>query len=191
MARLLVVDTETGGLDPAQESLLSLAAVVLEDGEIVDTLSIYINEPEIIANPKALEINGIDLDKVREVGMSPSDAVNHLEFFIRKYWGSLWNVTLGGHNVSFDVGFLRRLYRLAGRKYPFTYRVVCSQTGFALFMYAGKFREKPTSLNSACAHYGITIREGGVSGAHNALEDAIASAKLITKLVEEINAAAH
>ena len=34
MTRLLVVDTETGGLDPTRHSLLSFAGVVWEEGEI-------------------------------------------------------------------------------------------------------------------------------------------------------------
>lgn len=51
--KLLSVDTETGGLDPNVQSILSLGAAVLEDGVVTDTINIWIAESEIVAEPTA------------------------------------------------------------------------------------------------------------------------------------------
>ena len=42
--RLLFIDTETGGLDPQKHSLLSLALVVWEKREILDSKEFLIND---------------------------------------------------------------------------------------------------------------------------------------------------
>ena len=57
MTALLIIDTETTGLDPDRARLLEIGAVLLVDGAIKDTLRIPIIAELDGADPKALEIN--------------------------------------------------------------------------------------------------------------------------------------
>jgi len=177
--KIVVLDTETGGLDPNTHSILSLGAVVWHDGGIDDTFYTLIAEPEIHADPAALKVNGLNLDTVRSEGADPLSAVLALNNFLLK--NDLRGlVTVGGHNVSFDVGFVRRLFNLAGRKYPFSHRSLCTQTAALLLEQAGRIDPPGTSLDVLCKLFGIQVRAGGELGKHNALEDAKATALLLT-----------
>src|SRR5687768_3005895 len=116
MARLLIIDTETGGIDPSVHSLLSLAAVVWEDGRLGGSVEILVAEPVISVSPEAMRINRIDLGVHGQKALSTAEAVAAFEAFIRHEFQEAFTcgerVVLAGHNVGFDVGFLKRLYRL-------------------------------------------------------------------------------
>jgi DNA polymerase-3 subunit epsilon len=183
--KLLVIDTETGGLDPTQHSILSLGAVVYGvGGHIEDELYIQIAEPNIVATPAALKVNGIDL--TTWVGDDPLQAVVYLKNWLQKNWIRK-PVGLAGHNVaSFDVGFVKRLFALAGEDYSkvFHYRMLDTMTlAYALDL-AGRLPGlRSRGLDALCQRFGIVIRKGE---AHNALEDARATAQLLTRLMDMI-----
>ena len=116
-APMIVLDTETGGLDPAVQSILSLAASPF--GTVGGHFHVFIKEPEIVANQSALNINKIDLDWLRAHGVEPAPAVLALETYLTGLFGPINpknRIVLIGHNVGFDVGFLKRLYRMAGQE---------------------------------------------------------------------------
>lgn len=185
--RVLIIDTETGGLDPAEHSILSLAAVVWKDGAIDAKFQVVIREPQISTTLEALRINGFTGERLENEGVSPLTAVQSLNNFLLA--NDIRNrVTLGGHNVAFDIGFLKRLYRLAAvtpKEYgaKFSHRSLCTQTLALALEVAGLETFQSTSLDALCKQFGIDIREGGVKGAHDALEDAVATGKLLTKLL--------
>lgn len=187
--KLVVVDTETGGLDPEKESILTLAAVIWHEGGIEDSIEIRIAEPEIVANQGALRVNGIDLDELRREGVSPLTAVNTLENFLQKH-DLRRNVMLAGHNLAFDVGFLKRLYRLAQRDYSkrFTHRGVCTQSAAVFLNLCGILDVRGFSGDVLFRHFGITPEErAGNGGKHTALGDATATAHLLTRLTRLIS----
>ncbi len=65
--RLLFIDTETGGLNPNKHSLLSLAMVVWEDMEIIDSQELLINDGKLSVTEEALSINKIDIEKHKQI----------------------------------------------------------------------------------------------------------------------------
>src|SRR5438132_13459472 len=117
MTRLLVIDTETGGIDPSEHSLLTVGAVVWDNGVLGVGLEIAVAESVISVTPGAMQINRIDLARHGEISLSPVDAARKLEDFVRDQFQEVFasgeRVVLAGHNVGFDVSFLKRLYRLA------------------------------------------------------------------------------
>src|SRR5690349_1317310 len=117
MTKLLVIDTETGGIDPDRHSLLSLAAAVWADGCLEGEIEIFVAEPDITVTARALEINRIDLVEHARKAVAPAEALAHLLGFVADHFQSDLaageQVVLVGHNVGFDIGFLRRLCRLA------------------------------------------------------------------------------
>jgi DNA polymerase-3 subunit epsilon len=184
MARLLVIDTETGGIDPLKCSLLSIGAVVWEDGQILDQLEIYVREREIVADSEAMAINCIDLDWLKGSGQTPSDAVASLRSLLNRHFGggSPRKVTLGGHNIGFDVGFLKRLYRLAAEDYAadFSHRVLDTSSMVGLLILAGRLPIEVASSNNSFRHFGIEVAKGQ---RHKALADAVATATLLNRLI--------
>jgi DNA polymerase III epsilon subunit-like protein len=183
--RLIVVDTETGGLDPELHSILSLGAVIWDNGDIVDEFYTVIKEDLVATTPGAFKVNRMTSEEI-DGGRTPQDAMIAFRMWLMKNGMAGPRQSLAGHNVSFDIGFMRRLYRQANQKWEFSHRTLDTQIGALLLNLAGKLDTKNTGLDALTKHYGIKVREGGESGRHNALEDARATAYLLTKLVEEM-----
>jgi len=186
--RLLFIDTETGGLDAYRCSLLSIGAVVWEDGLLVASMEIFVTEPEIQVDPESQSIHGIDLDWLRAHGLSPIEAVARIEAFIADHFDSPTGpiaVPIAGHNVAFDVSFLRRLYRLTQRDYDrvFSHRTL-DTAGIVRFLnIAGILQIEGAGSTAAFEHFGIRFED---RRRHSALGDAQATALLFTKLVEAV-----
>ncbi len=188
--RIAVIDTETGGLDPNEHSILSLAIVLWQDGSIAGKFQVVVREPMLSTTLEALKINGFTQEILDTDGVSPMTAVMAMKnFLLSNDWRT--RVTLGGHNVAFDVGFLKRLCRLGGmtpKEYNtmFSHRAICTQTLALALEVADRCTFRSTGLDALTKYFGIEIREGGVHGRHDALEDATATAKLLTKELELI-----
>lgn len=183
MKPVLVIDTETGGLDCEKHSLLSLAAVVYADGMVRDQLYLLIKEDDIVAEESALKVNGLSLDMIREEGFSPKEAVASLENFLDEH-RLTGRIRVVAHNAAFDIGYLKRLYKLAGKNYGkrFSYQYVCTYTGAFLFEMAGllKLEKGSASLDNMIKLFGIKLDR---SEGHNALNDAVACAELLGRYI--------
>jgi DNA polymerase III subunit epsilon len=186
MSSLLVVDTETGGTDPGTHSILSLAGVVFTDGAITEQFEILIVESVLSVTSNALQVNRIDLREHSARGVSPHRAVGELkEFLIDHFAAELRSgekVTLAGHNINFDIGFMRRLFRLADASFEelFSYRVLDTVSVLRYLALAGLVPPHCVAADAAFAHFGITVPEGE---RHTALGDAKATALLLEKLI--------
>lgn len=193
--KLLVIDTETGGFDPNVHAICSLAAVVVNQGSVEDSFYVLIKDPtgeidmERTENKRpAFEVNGLNEDVLEEEGYTPLAAVSMLEAMLQRH-DMRDRVMLAGHFVSFDIGFLKRLYRLAGANYEnrFSHRALCTQTGALLLEQAGRI-DLPggsASLDNLARYFSVPLdRERG----HNALNDAHATACVLQKMLEKIGA---
>lgn len=186
MDRLLVIDTETGGVDPAKYSILSLAAIVWRPGGEGEACEIFIAEPEIVSEPGALSVNQIDLEWLRTHGEPPNIAVERVQEFLRRAFGVLGDgetVSLVGHNVAFDVGFLRRLYRLGQQDFDrvFSHRVVDTASVARFLMLAGRLPIDLASSTKLFEHFGIRFDP---KERHSALGDARATGRLLDEMIK-------
>lgn len=189
MRNILVIDVETGGLDPNVHSILTIGAVAWKDGAIADTISIQIAEPEIVAEAGALKVNGLDVDELRKTGVGVGNAVDQLETFIAKNnMRQKSPVTIAAHNVQFDYAFLKRLYRLAGRDFTkkFSHRTVCTQTLAYALVLANRLPLVSVAGDKVFAHFRCSPER--VDGKHEALGDAIACAKALTAMLNMLRA---
>ena len=100
--KLLFIDTETGGLKPNKHSLLSIALVVWEDMEIIDSEDILINDGLLSVTEEALAINKINIQEHKKSAISSSLAIEQIFLFITKHFPEKRKITLAGHNVQFD-----------------------------------------------------------------------------------------
>ena len=186
MTRLLVVDTETGGVDPQVHSILSLAAVVWEDGKLGAEFEILIAESLLTVTAGALEINGIDLVEHCKYAVAPAEALARFQSFLRdnlsEEFVSKSKIALVGHNIGFDVGFMRRLCRLAGARFEdmFSHRVMDTAGLLRFLTLAKALPLSGAGATEAFEYFGIEVPQGK---RHTALGDARATAMLLNKLI--------
>ncbi len=109
---LLVIDTETGGIDPCRHALLSVAAVDSRDSEAF-TAIIRPHEDWII-EPEALAKNGFTLDFLKKNGRPEREAMQDFALWLNARRFSL----LAGCNVTFDRDFLTRAFARHGISWP-------------------------------------------------------------------------
>ena len=99
----VVFDTETSGLSPQQgHEILQIGAVKYNTrtGETIDTRSIYIKpSPNCVIEPAALRVNGIDIEKLKQTGVSKDEAIKSFIEFIG-------TCPLFAYNAPFDMRFL-------------------------------------------------------------------------------------
>ncbi len=175
---VIVLDTETGGLDPLVHSILS-AGLVSADG--TQKMEIFIKEPIISSNPRSMAVNGLDLDEIRTKGLEPDAACQALDEFVEKVSGGERVMTVG-HNIAFDIAFLRRLYGLADRELPqyFSHRTVDTHTLMWALVAQGKLPPHIKGSDSAFAHFGVSPPP---ETRHTALADAEATRLLLGELL--------
>jgi ribonuclease T len=110
----VVVDVETGGINPQTDALLEIAAVLLE----MDTAG-YLRRSQTLAHhvlpfpgsrldPQALAINGIDPYHPFRFALSEADALREIFQEVRRAVreAGCQRAILVGHNAFFDLQFL-------------------------------------------------------------------------------------
>lgn len=179
MTTLLVCDTETGGLNPETDALLSIGLVHWEDGRVLRSEEILVDAEGLACDPRALEVNGIDLDLHHAYSIPRAEAATRIRDFCRPM-GRPW---LAGHNIFFDLGFMRRLFTREELRQTFSHRMLDSLQVLGYLGHAGKIPENLGKLDQAIAHFGIEIPAGK---RHTALADALATAALYSRLLQVV-----
>lgn len=190
MSDLLFIDTETGGLDSRVHSIISLAAVVWRDGQLGNRFEVFIREPHLCLDPEALSVNRIDVHWLQRNGKTPQLAVEEFERFICQNFsvaGDAPRVTLAGHNVGFDVGFLKRLYGFSNHSYDkrFGHRSIDTSSILAFLILAKIIPIDAPRSDLAFSYFGIEFEP---NSRHTALGDCIATAKMFNRLLNLIPA---
>jgi DNA polymerase III epsilon subunit-like protein len=181
--RILFIDTETGGINPDQNSLLSIGLVIWEDKKIVDQKEFFIRHETFHITPGAMEINKINLQEFLKFAKEPDLVLVELMEFLKKYFHNDFPITLGGHNTNFDIGFLKSFltkYEIDFNKY-FSYRFIDTASILKYLYYAGILNDDVSSADKAFNYFKIQVNER-----HSAIGDAVATAKLFTCLIETI-----
>ncbi|WP_164473457.1 3'-5' exonuclease [Deinococcus psychrotolerans] len=171
---LIFLDTETGGRDPKRHPLLTIGLVTLGlDGQISRPLHLLVKHDHYEVETGAMEVNGIDLE-AHDAAAQPPEAVAAA---LREYAAEVGRVMLGGHNFNFDLGFLRPL--LPDLRKVFRSGYVDTKLSAQFLIHAGVLPYQiGTPLSQLTEHFGIEY------AAHNALEDAAATAKVYVELLK-------
>lgn len=182
MPRLFIIDTETGGVDPSKFSILTFAGAVWENGNILGTIELSIRESRLTVEPEAMSINKIDLKKHKEQSISPKEATFSIDRFLDLYF-PIEPITIAGHNVGFDIGFLKRLYRLAHQTYPekFSRRHIDTASILGFLNICGLISLPKPSLENAIAAFEIPTSS---ESRHTALGDVLVTCELMNKMKE-------
>lgn len=145
MSRLVVLDTETTGLDPAAgHRVIEFGGVEVVDRRLTGrNLHLYL-QPDREVDPAAIEVHGIrDADLVgkprfADVREEILDYIDGAELVI--------------HNAAFDVGFLEHEFRLAG--HPVVLGERCHVTD-TLAMARRRYPGQRNSLDALCKRLDI------------------------------------
>ena len=174
----VIIDTETGGVDPLTHSILSIG-LVSWDGQHRE--EIFILEPHLSTNSRSMEVNQIDLDQLKQVGCTPLEACDRLEAFVSRLSG-VDPIIFAGHNISFDLAFIRRLYQVAQRPLPtaFSHRSVDTHSLLWALATLGDIPPSACSSDGAFTYFNVAPPE---HLRHTALGDALATRELLLAIL--------
>ena len=185
-SRLLVIDTETGGFNPNDHALLSVAAV---DSTTGDAFTAIIRpSPEWICEPQALAKNGLTFDFLEKNGRPEREVIQDLSLWM----GERRFHILAGCNVGFDVLFLTAAFHRQGAAWPMGKMIdlqaaawLANECG-GIDLPIGKDGQPRLSLDHIAATLGFA-RSGKT---HNALEDALLTLSCLNLLPSRLEMAA-
>lgn len=185
MRPYLFLDTETGGLDPGQHSLLSLGLVVGDGGVARDTLEILVKHEPYVVSAGGMAVNRIDLVQHDRQALDAARALEAFEHFLDRHFPAGDPITLVGHNVAFDRQFLGAFLARNGRALEprISHRSVDTHSIAAALRDAGRLPLESLGLTSLLAHFGIAVPE---EQRHTALGDALGTFAVYWKLVEAL-----
>ena len=169
---LLVIDTETTGLDPTQHACIELGAVLLDRKlEIVKEFSeVIIPRPGAKITQEAMDINKITSEEL-------ANGLGYRETTVE--FNKLFSIgpipKLAGWNVGFDVAFLKMLYEKSLLAWPFGFHYLDIQS-----IYSFCSRYQTISLKVA-----VQNQLGEIQG-HRALDDAKHTARILASIESNV-----
>lgn len=157
---MIALDLETTGLDVRQDKIIEIGMIRFDGVKVLDTYQTFINPDRPI--PAAVS----QLTHITNpmVGDAPHilDVLDEVTEFV----GS---DAIVGHNIAFDLGFIRRYKILTKNKSTDTYELAS-----VLLPRAGRYR-----LSALAEQFGIDAE-----GKHRAVADCTMTMKLYNKLIE-------
>ncbi|MAV29160.1 MAG: ribonuclease T [Legionellales bacterium] len=181
----VVVDCETGGVDPQNDALLEIAATILKpDGKYIapgETLHYHVEAfPGGAISDEALSVNQIRPDHPFRFALPESDCLVDMADKIRAQCQEYRcrRAVLVGHNAHFDLAFLLAAYQRcdAMKLFPFhRFMVLDTVTLGATFV-------QETVLARAVRRAGLSF---DIDQAHSALYDVDRTAALFCHLINK------
>lgn len=182
--KFLVIDAETGGIDPRNNSLLSIAGVLWEARKTpIPLFSFFVKEPEVFTTPEALAVNKIDLEDITKFGYSPRKCIDTIRSSTLEHFPFRKRITLAGHNVQFDIAFLKRIYDMEGEDISkdFNSRILDTSSVISFLRNSGHIKGGSSKSDFLFDFCEIEFAE---NERHTALGDAYATAKALNVLIE-------
>jgi DNA polymerase III epsilon subunit family exonuclease len=160
---IVILDTETTGLDHKVEKIIEIAAVKLYNGEVIERFSTLVN-PEQPIRHSSFKIHHISQEMV-ETAPTMAEVIPQFEAF-------MGDLPYAAHSVVFDYSFITEAYKKhLGKR--FLNPRICT-----LELFKAVFPEEPShGLSALSARFGV---ESFVS--HRALDDAEQLAAVFDKL---------
>lgn len=183
---IITIDIETSGIDPEENSILSIGAVIYENptkqyyGECRARTGSNIND-------RALEINGFSKEElIDDSKMSEEELVR--QFF--DWWNKIGGPkTIAGQNIHFDWSFLKFATRRYGIKDSLGYRIL-DQHSIAFSHLIKNKKEIPAEDNSHKVVSDFIMDYVGIPPEpkpHKALNGAIWETEALGRLMEGRN----
>ena len=182
--RVMVLDSETGGLNSKVHSVFSIGALVgdLDTGEIIEMFEALHKLPSIEDykyTAKAVEIHGITPEQAFAEGVSTEEIQNKF----MDLWYAHGAGIIGGHNIQYDLNMIsRQVFGIEPEDLEtnLTYRKLDTLPMMRLFTGHDNVNSG-ASLTQAVKLLKIDMEEYGKNKFHAALFDSIACFKIMCK----------
>ena len=161
---MVALDLETTGLDIRQDKIIEIGMIRFDGAEILDTYQTFVN-PDRPIPPVVTQLTHITNPMVSNAPHI-MDVLDEVAEFVG-------DDTIVGHNIGFDLGFLRRYKILSKNRSTDTYELAS-----VLLPRAGRYK-----LSALAEQFGIDAE-----GKHRALADCTMTMKLYNKLIEKVYA---
>lgn len=162
----IVFDVETTGLSATYDKIIELAAVKMQNGNIIDRFERFVN-PHHALSATTIELTGITDDMVRNAP--------EIEQVIKDFYEFIGDGIIVAHNASFDMGFLYEGYRRTGIEH-FNHPVI-DTLELARFLHP---EMKSHRLGTLTKKFNIELTQ-----AHRAIFDCEATGYLLLHLLKE------
>lgn len=176
----VVIDVETSGTNPHVHDVLAVAVVPLDAHK--EPLEVYIRQHPIVWSARAREYFENYQTAWEQQAVSPREAYRRIGGYLSQLLNGR-TATLLGHNIAFDMAFLRKLAFQAGHE-QFTgisHRTVDTHTLLFMLVRNGILPSDTLTSTGAFRHFGISVPS---DKRHTALHDAIATRALYLELVD-------
>ena len=156
MERLIVLDTETTGLDVDDgHKIIEIGCIEIIDRNITENSFHYYINPERLVDEKAYEIHGISNDFLKD----KPKFIDVIEKFIEYISDSALVI----HNAPFDLGFLKSEYIRSGYQQEVLYRD--REIIDTLKIARQKSPGKRNTLDALCLRYSVDNTDRSLHGA--------------------------
>jgi len=171
-----VLDVETGGLDPARNSILSVGMVPVREGVVKVGESFY----SLIRSNADIDEESLAVHHILpgELAGAPAEEEVIAEIDARVAEG-----VVVVHFAPVDIPFLRRLYESCGRQWPKPDVVDTAALAARLDRLSSPLGAEAGDLGTLRARFGLPRY-----AAHHALSDALATAELFIVLRHHLGA---
>lgn len=168
--RIVVFDLETTGFYPYKgDEILSIGAVRVKGNQVLEEETFYsLVHSDVPPSEEIEELTGITGDMLED---APS-----IREVLKEFYSFVRGGVLVAHHARHEKQFMAHATWRELKK-TFSYRIV--DTAFVTKI--AHEEKQLVTLDDCCREYGISIKER-----HNALSDAIATAKLWTACIEDI-----
>ncbi|MEX2444474.1 MAG: 3'-5' exonuclease [Alkalispirochaeta sp.] len=121
MNKVIYLDVETSGTDPARHSVVQVAWITEIDDEVWSENSLLVQPPlDAEIDPAAMAVHGITQADLNERGVSVSRAVEAMKADwdqVIDKWDRRDKAVLCAYNLRFDFEFLKAAFEHAGDRY--------------------------------------------------------------------------
>lgn len=159
-----VVDVETTGIRPTFERIIEIGIVRYKDGKILDSFQSFVNPGRTIPQ-FIVGYTGISDDMVEDAPFFEEIAQQLRDIFS--------GTVICGHNLQFDMGFLRAEFQRASLPTPVPVKICTLKLARRMYPML-----KNKSLSSVANH--LKIRTGV---AHRAIHDAETTARVLDRML--------
>lgn len=184
---LVVIDTETSGIDPFENDLLSIAFIPTSPQ--IPSIEIHVKYSKIVWNKFAKEnFKKFESTWINE-SISPADACDEIEKYLSRYYPSK-NVIPIGHNISFDLSFIRKLAHRGKRDHieGLSHRSIDTHTLLYILHMENLVPKWATTSTGAFEYFNISVDN---AARHTAKGDAQATKVLFQKILQMFHQITH
>lgn len=162
--KYVVFDIETTGFSPVTNRIIEIGAVKVENGEITEGFSTFVN-PQV---PIPFHI-----EKLTSINDSMVMDADPIEVVLPRFLEFVGDAILVAHNANFDVSFIKENAKRQGIPVDFTY---VDTVGIARALLTGQSKY---TLDAVAKTLGISLENH-----HRAVDDAECTAEIFVKFIE-------